>query len=365
MNRIVGLDLARGIAIFFAMTSHTFSALNYNAGLSMNLVFRTSTPLFIVVFGFFLHRIYLRKMNESGFENIKIKLWTRAVQCYVLYALTCVLLGLSMQYSIAYTLRMIIFLGGTPFTDILKYYTLILISAPYLLLFISRYGLKYAIGLSFIPHVLSFFSLLKPITFIPFGHYLSAMTYGGGEIVAGPSILHSFIFILLGFYLSVILQNEGSRSSIFKNDKNRYILMVSIVLLSSLFALYATGNMTIDDLSGMSLRNSNAYPYFLFGCLSSILFIELSLLTAHYVKQIYLSPLILFGSSSLILFSFGNCILYSIYDEYQFSFLLYLLILLCFYFICHINFSLKKVPSKRFQFILEYISVGYVKLLIK
>jgi hypothetical protein len=365
MNRILGLDLARGIAIIFAMTSHTFTALNYNAGWTMNIAFRTSTPLFIVVFGFFLHQIYLRKMDKFGFESIRNKLWTRAVQCFVLYGLSCIVLGVCKQYSIAYTIRMIIFLGGTPFTDILKYYTLILFLSPYIVLFISRHGLKKAIILSFTPHVLSFFSLLKPITFMPFGHYLSSMIYGGGEIVAGPSILHSFIFILLGFYLSVVLQTESSRASIFKSKKNRYILMLSLLLLGTLLTLLITGNINITALSGMSLRNSNGYQYFLFGCLSSILLIELSLISAHYVRGIYLSPLILFGSSSLILFSFGNFILYYMYDKYPFSFPLYIFVLFLFYSICYIKNSLKKVQSKRFQDCLKYISIGYIKILIK
>lgn len=365
MNRILGLDLARGIAIFFAMTSHTFTALNYNAGLTMNLAFRTSTPLFIVVFGFFLHRIYLRKMKEFGFESIKRKLWTRAVQCFVLYGLSCIILGICQQYSIVYTIRMMIFLGGTPFTDILKYYTLILILSPYILLFISQNGLKKAVILSFLPHVLSFFSLLKPITFIPFGHYLSSMIYGGGEIVAGPSIFHSFIFILLGFYISIILQKEISRASIFKLKKNCSIFMLNLLLVGTLLAIFTTSNIDITALSGMSLRNSNSYQYFLFGCLSSILLIEFSLIISHYVREVYLSPLILFGTSSLILFSFGNCALYYIYDKHPFSFSLYFLILFLFYFICYIKKSLKNVQSKRFQAFLKYISIGYVKLLIK
>ncbi len=60
-KRILGIDLARGIAIFLAMTSHTFTSLNFYSITEINLLFRSATPLFIVVLGFFFVLYIFRK----------------------------------------------------------------------------------------------------------------------------------------------------------------------------------------------------------------------------------------------------------------------------------------------------------------
>ncbi|MEI6893902.1 MAG: acyltransferase family protein [Colwellia sp.] len=365
MKRIIGLDLARGLAIFLAMSSHTLSSLNYDAPIYVNLLFRTATPLFIVVFGFFLHCIYLRKLHEIGFQFVKKKLWTRAIQCFVLHSISCIVLAYFSQFSLVYTLRMILFMGATPFTDILKYYTLILLLAPYLLLFISRYGLKHALWLSCLPHLLSYFSLLKPILILPYDEIVTAMLYGGGDVIAGPSIIHSFIFILFGFYLSIKMQSEHSFTSLIGSKGDRSILWLALFLALSLLTLLITGNVTGEMLSNMSLRNSNAYPYFIFGCLFSFVMIECCLMISNKVRRYYLQPLLLFGTSSLILFSFGNWFLYAIAEVFSFSFLSYVLILSFFSLICYMNLYLNKIKSQRFQRLFYYVSIGYVKFVIK
>lgn len=124
-KRIVGFDIARGIAILLAMLSHTFTALNYSPAMEVNLLVRSSTPTFIVVFGFFLYLLYYPKIVKNDFYYVKTKLWGRSLQCYLLYFFTCSIWAYVNDFSFIYFIRLTLFLSSTPFTDILRFYAIL------------------------------------------------------------------------------------------------------------------------------------------------------------------------------------------------------------------------------------------------
>jgi hypothetical protein len=133
MSRSYGLDLARSIAVLLAITNHSITAYNNGQHLRCtiaDLLFRTSTATFVILFGVFLELVYARAVNRYGLRHVAHKLVSRAVQCYILYAISCLFLAAAEGYSLSYTIRMLVFLGATPYTDILKFYTVMLLIAP-------------------------------------------------------------------------------------------------------------------------------------------------------------------------------------------------------------------------------------------
>lgn len=341
-KRIVGFDVARGIAILLAMLSHTFTALNYNPVLEINLLVRSSTPTFIIVFGFFLYLIYYPRIREGEFFNVKIKLWGRSLQCYLLYLFTCGIWAYFNDFSFIYFVRLGMLLSSTPFTDILRFYAILFFIAPYLLMLLNS---KYRFFLIFImitPHLLTFFIPLPALTFIPYGEYISTLLYGGGQVIAGPSVLHSFIFVFLGIYIA----KTFSGNSLFDN---KYILLLLVLSLVVIMIVPAT----LKDFSSMKLRNTNSFEYFVFSCFMSLIVIELSLFIAKKLKGVFFQPILVLSRSSLVLFCYGNSLLYIFYKQYEISNLRFVFVFFIFYLMCKFEFIFPKfnVNKLRLKFL--------------
>ncbi|MBG9994556.1 OpgC domain-containing protein [Pseudoalteromonas sp. NZS127_1] len=340
-KRIFGIDLARGIAIFLAMTSHTFTSLNFYPIMEINLLFRSATPLFIVVLGFFLYFSYFAKIDRKGFKFVRGKLWEKALKCYLYYLFSCAVWVFFSDFSLLYFFRLGLLLSGTPFTDILKFYAVVLFVSPYLLMLLrsERYILLAFIILT--PHILTFYGLLPSLSFLPYGEYISAMLYGGSDVIAGPSVLHSLFFVFIG----ILLAKNFNGDSLF--GSNSHILAIFVFLLSLFFYL----PVSLKELATMELRNKNFLEYFIYGSITSILIIELSLFTAKYMAKRYFQPFLTLSKSSLILFCYGNSFLYIIYQNFSFTPVRFFFIFLFFYLLCKFNVYLKgEVKGMRSRF---------------
>ncbi|MEL0632581.1 hypothetical protein V6237_07360 [Pseudoalteromonas carrageenovora] len=330
-KRIVGFDIARGIAILLAMLSHTFTALNYSPAMEVNLLVRSSTPTFIVVFGFFLYLLYYPRIVNNDFYYVRNKLWGRSLQCYLLYFFTCSIWAFVNDFSFIYFIRLTLLLSSTPFTDILRFYAILFFIAPYLLMLLnSRYRL-FLVPIIIIPHILVYFIPIPTLDFIPYGAYISTLLYGGGNVIAGPSILHSLFFVFLGVYIAKTFHGN----SLFNN---KYILLLMILSLIVILIVPAP----LKDFSSMKFRNSNALEYFVYSAFMSLIVIELSLFIAKNLKGLFFEPILVFSRSSLVLFCYGNSVLYALYKQYDISNVRIILIFSIFYLICKCEFLLPK-----------------------
>ena len=336
-KRIVGFDIARGIAILLAMLSHTFTALNYSPAMEVNLLVRSSTPTFIVVFGFFLYLLYYPKIVKNDFYYVKTKLWGRSLQCYLLYFFTCSIWAYVNDFSFIYFIRLTLFLSSTPFTDILRFYAILFFISPYLLMLLNSQYRLFLIPIIMIPHILIYFIPLPSLDFIPYGVYISTLLYGGGNVIAGPSILHSLIFVFLGVYIAKTFHGN----SLFNN---KYILLIMILSLITILILPTS----FKDFSSMKFRNSNAFEYFVFSAFMSLIVIELSLFFAKNLKGLFFEPILVVSRSSLVLFCYGNSVLYVLYKQYDISNALIILVFSIFYMICRFEFLLPKFDVNKF-----------------
>lgn len=364
MKRIIGFDLARGLAILAAMTAHAASTIGYQPSAPIELLFRIATPLFIVIFGFFLNKVYLKKIKAGFYTDVRNRLWIRAIQCYVLYCLSAIFLSIHEGYSIGYTLRMLLLIGSTPFTDILRYYAIILFISPFILRVINQRGLYPAVVIAIIPHIATLFQLHPALPDNKAIQLLASLFYGGTEFLAGPSILHSFIFILVGFVIADNITINNNKASILFGDNSKKIRWVFGASLATLvLMLYAT-NHTLLDLSSMKLRNENNLAFFAYGITASIIMIELSLIISNYVDNRWLKPFLLYGAHSLLLFSFGNMFLYLIMNDVSYSPSVLLGIEVVFLLLCLFNNYLSSIQSPSVKNMIDFISVGYAKKII-
>lgn len=148
ISRIVGIDLTRSVAIFFAMLSHVWVVTamdHFWSSLPADLLralMALATPIFILLFGTMLEIIYRPKFVPGEQGLVAMRLFSRAIQCWLLYCLSVIALYLVPDgYSLKFSIATMMLLGVTPFTDILKFYAVVLFLAPILLLLRNRTGL--------------------------------------------------------------------------------------------------------------------------------------------------------------------------------------------------------------------------------
>ncbi|MGZ3216259.1 hypothetical protein [Paracoccus sp. T5] len=210
--RIIGLDAARSLAIVLAMSSHVY----VEAGLQphvpdqlsqiMRLAFQIATPTFILLFGTMLEVIYQpRWTSTAARRQVAGHLVSRALQCWALYAISIFALFLSHdQYSLRFSIGTMLFMGNSPYTEILKFYAVVLALASVLLWLRARLGLW-----PLVVAALAYHAAWPLLTALPDAHHdlgaplavgrlIMFATGFGGLQLAGPSILHGLTLVVAG-----------------------------------------------------------------------------------------------------------------------------------------------------------------------
>lgn len=283
-SRIVGLDIARSLAIVLAMSSHCISAYNGGAHLPyawLQLLFRPATPTFIILFGMMLELVYFSRLEQRGSATTQQKLLSRAIQCYVLYVVSCGVLSLREGYSAAYMVRMCLLLGATPYTDILKFYTLLFILSSSLLQLRQRWGFMPLIVLCLLFQL--FHAVYGSLPYydgfvgseIAFG-----VLYGATDIVAGPSVLHGLTFVVMGMWLGTQIKASHGRHTLLSTSNPRVVALFLVCAAFLAVGALQQGNAFFSGLSSLRLRNQNSYVYFAFGVMSALLLIETCLIAS-------------------------------------------------------------------------------------
>lgn len=69
-DRITGLDVARGWALALALLMRSFQQTGVDAGPLIYMVVRTSTPIFMILFGAMIAVVYLPRYKRYGMSGI-------------------------------------------------------------------------------------------------------------------------------------------------------------------------------------------------------------------------------------------------------------------------------------------------------
>lgn len=325
-GKIVGLDIARTVAIVLAMLNHSFIATNvwteYFADKPyISFVVRLATPMFIILFGALLEIVYRNRAERDGMQSVTARLFDRALLCWLLYTLTVITLFLIGKISAEGAFLGALLVGKIPLSDILRYYTILFVIAPALLAMRLRWGLAPLCIASTAILLLHPLFVLLPAPPHKFAHYVPArladLALGIGDAVTGPSVLHSLFFVAVGMIIGRLLIDDRSKDPAVRKSVDRKFLMLGAALSAGTLTTYFLGpeKVSIESVAGMALRNANHPFYFFSGALAATVVIALCRSVRH-VGSGPLRPTML-GQRSLFTFSAGNAFLLSVSRDYR------------------------------------------------
>jgi len=315
--RYLGIDLARSIAIIFVILGHALMGANVQDGAAvatLRFFLAISPPVFFCLFGCMLQLVYARQFASGRQREIVQRLLTRAVQCWALYTLTCAAMCLAAGLPFTYFIRCALFLGDTPFTDILKFYAALLLAAPVLVAVSVRHGIWPLVAVCLaIQAAFPLVSQLPPIQGFAGSETLSAFLYGGKYMGhTGPSVMHGLGFVVFGMVLGRIWQSRPGQEFLLSGPG--WMLRAGFLAMLAATAIWiiAGGHNLLEPIERITLRNSNHPLYLLFGCTAAIVFIEVFSVLRRMAGLGAKSFWMIFGQTSLFTFCFGNILLYAV-----------------------------------------------------
>lgn len=350
--RIVGLDAARSLAILLAMSSHVYADVGLGAhipsemALPLRIMFQVATPVFILLFGAMLEIVYLPRFTSESKISISSRLVFRALQCWLLYAVSIFTLFIFDDgYSLAFSISCLLFMGNSPYTEILKFYAVALAVAPLLL------WIRVRIGLVPLILVAATYQAAWPILHslpdarhdlgmpLQVARFLKFVTGFGSPQLAGPSVLHGLTLVIAGqaFGNAVLgrrykpMDRQGLALDSSNFGRRIFMLLISTIGLASMGAFIIPHEVFVG-LANMSLRMNSHVLYFVIGAVSAVL-VSLAFIWIIDVRKMVSSRfwfmLSFFGRTSMFTFAWGNIMLYMVNyypagkgDTYTLAFLL-------------------------------------------
>lgn len=323
LARIVGIDIARSVAILLAMASHVWTVslmgdfFQGSWAVVLKLTMAASTPTFIILFGTMLEIVYFPRFRPGQKRKTSAKLLSRALQCWILYSLSVAVLFLvRTDYSARFSIATVMMMGVTPFTDILKFYAIVLAISPILLLVRNQIGLAPLVIAGLAIHLAypALVALPTPTELslpVEVGRIWKFL-FGLGDVqLGGPSVLRGITLVIAGMAFGRILISYSTDQRNAVNIRNRaaIILIVSGIFLAVF--LFFLDSESMRNLGNMTLRIAGHPLYFLFSLLASCVLTSAAVvLTAQSNSHKFWRDLAFFGRTSLFTFAFGNMLLY-------------------------------------------------------
>ncbi|WP_220475163.1 hypothetical protein [Paracoccus sp. JM45] len=367
--RILGFDITRSVAIFLAMSSHVYAEVglgNYvpaDIAIPYRFISQIAPLIFIILFGTMLEIVYYPRWTKEKQEEVASRLFLRAIQCWVLYAISIfVLFIVDDGYSFAFSISCLIFMGNSPYTEILKFYSVALALAPVVLWARGRFGLIPLVVISVL------FQSAWPIfnsmpdaysdlgIHLQIARFIKFITGFGSPMIAGPSLLHGITLIIAGQCLGKLvawsLKEEHSERSLtgFSNlstEKIQILLMAMIALAVGIAVSLPSG--WFLSMADMSFRIESNFIYFLLGAIfaffASLVFVWVVDIKLYNYKNQWIACSF-FGRTSLFTFSWGNILLYlNIYEPKNevSSFIFYFVLIAC---VCFMSLLFDTVVRK-------------------
>lgn len=338
--RIVGVDAARSIAIAMAMTSHIWVETDMNGYLSQNVsqvlhfLFQIATPTFVMLFGTMLEIVYCpRWADPASRRGVAVRLVSRALQCWVLYVISIFALFLvDDDYSLLFSISTMLFMGNSPYTEILKFYAVVLALAPILLWLRNRWGLLPLAAASLLWQAAWLWLDALPDAQHDLGLSLHAarivkFVTGFGDVpLAGPSVMHGLTLIVAGLCLGAFLVGgKGGFGSDVVADasfERRVTGLLATATLAAGAGFLAMPQGTFAALGDMSLRMRSNPLYFVAGAVMATWVTALCIWLADILKLGGMAgwyQMTFFGRTSMFTFAWGNILLYLVQPEPQTS----------------------------------------------
>lgn len=324
--RIVGFDITRSIAILLAMSSHVYAEVGLGSyvteGISIpyRFIAQIAPLIFILLFGTMLEIVYFPRWAAGKRVEVTSRLLLRAIQCWVLYAISIfVLFVVDDGYSLAFSISCLIFMGNSPYTEILKFYAVALAIAPILLSARGRFGI-----LPLVIASASFQAAWPVLNALPDAHqslgihlqiarFIKFFTGFGSPMNAGPSVLHGITLIVAGQCLGKLVignhknqQIDDKKLERAANFETRVRTLLLLMLFISIIMIILLPSGAFLGMADMSLRMESNVLYFLIGTvfafLSSLAFVWIVDIKYPNLKETWVSWSF-FGRTSLFTFS--------------------------------------------------------------
>lgn len=321
-NRLQGVDFCRSSAILIAMFSHSLAASglrDFDASgpmLAVLFIIHFAAPTFIALFGAMLEVAYLSRIRSGQGAAAVNRLMSRALQCYLLYALSVLAFYAAAGGALEDSIRAVLLFGHMPFTDILRFYVYALLLAPLLLAARNRFGLAPLLIVAALIQVS--YPLLIAIPEIPdmtgsyYIHYVANALYGAASDNQVPSLIHGLSLVVFGMAVGNIATNWRSADQ----ARRRGAVALYLVLLAA--AAAATAAMwnwvapaaTIEDLAFGVLRGLNHPLYYSSAAVGILIAVALASYLLDVRRMGFAKPVLFAGRTSLFTFSFGNILLF-------------------------------------------------------
>lgn len=330
--RIVGIDVLRSIAILLAMFSHIYAEtglgqhLPPEISIPFRIVLQMATPVFVMLFGTMLELVYFPRWVSGQRKTVTARLLKRALQCWVLYALSIFCLFLVDDgYSLKFSISCLLFMGNSPYTEILKFYAVALALAPLLLRIRERIGLAPLVAIA-----LAYQAAWPLLHAMPDAHedlgiplqvarLIKFLGGFGSPLIAGPSILHGFTLIIFGLCLGWFVSGNWCRTREEKASlASRIVPALAVALVLTLAGALMVPGWVFHGLSNMNLRMDSHVVYFATGTVSALCLTLASIWIVDIRmpgRSAMWRRLSFFGRTSMFTFAWGNMLLYLV--DYQ------------------------------------------------
>lgn len=319
--RLNGVDICRSIAIILAMLSHSmaeFGIANFygEAVIPVRFAMQMAPPIFICLFGAMLELAYCRKVRAGHTLAATNRLLSRSLQCYVLYAITIFAHVVVGDFSIGFALRCLLLIGGTPYTDILKFYCLVLALAPLLIAFRIRFGLWAIVAIAVTIHLLypAILSIPPPALFDGkdvIGMGTRFLIGVGDTVVGGPSLVHGLSLVLFGMVIGRAM-TDIQKSSEMAAQKGWTLLAgmaAAFFVASATLWEWGQSSAMVAQIANMSLRNANHPLYTALGMSATVSGVMACTYLFDVRRIRALDRWKFIGTVSLFTFAFGNVLL--------------------------------------------------------
>lgn len=332
--RVIGIDVVRSAAVFFAMFSHIYAEvglghyMSSDVALPLRVVLQTATPIFVLLFGTMLEMVYFPKWMAGNRQLVTSRLLKRALQCWILYALSIFCLFLVDDgYSWKFSISCLIFMGNSPYTEILKFYAVALLLTPLLLRLRERVGLAPLVVLALGYQAAWPFLHALPDAYDDLGlplqiaRLIKFLTGFGNRSLMGPSVLHGLTLVIFGLCLgrfiaqglAVGANGQATAATRSASFARRIAAALAVSLMVTLVGALSVPDAVFRGLANMSLRLNSSVIYFAAGTLSA-LSLTLALIWIADVwapiRSTTWQLVSFFGRTSMFTFAWGNMLLY-------------------------------------------------------
>lgn len=321
-QRIIGVDIARAIAILLVTWKHSMASYGARGQLegwahySLEFLMQLATPIFLILFGVVLELVY-RPRFERGLErDTARRLYRRSLQCYGYYCLAIVVF-FTVMGTYSWMSLPLVFTGfiSVPYSHLLAFYTAALALAPFIIWARIRYGLTVLIGLAVCVHIAHPLFQNLPLAPELFGRdYLqhwSGFLYGRGVDFIGPSLVHGLSIVCFGMLFGYGLRTAQSSNGSFESVPKTVLAMVGIcILILAAFWNWQAPIETLETLLSAELRIESHPLYFSIGILGALTLTCLFILLNDVFKLPVGRSILVFGRRSLFAFGIGNILAY-------------------------------------------------------